>query len=186
AAASLLLSACLPLLAQKMVASDREFLAKYCQGCHNDRLKTGALSLQQLVPAAVSTSPETWEKVVRKLRSGMMPPSGAPRPERAAIDEFTARLETSLDKRAAQHPNPGNVGLHRLNRAEYGNAVRDLLAVNVDVSTLLPSDDSSEGFDNIAAALGVSPALLERYVAAATKVSRLAVGDPGTTPTTET
>ena len=137
-------------------------------------------------PAQVSQSPETWEKVVRKLRAGMMPPSGAPRPERAAIDEFVAHLETSLDQYAAQHPNPGTVGLHRLNRAEYANAVRDLLAVDADVSTLLPSDDSSEGFDNIADALGVSPALLERYVSAATKISRLAVGDPATSPSTNT
>ena len=137
-------------------------------------------------PSQVARSPETWEKVVRKLRAGMMPPSGAPRPERAAIDEFVGRLETSLDQYAAQHPNPGTVGLHRLNRAEYANAVRDLLALDVDVSTLLPSDDSSEGFDNIADALGVSPALLESYVGAATKISRLAVGDPGITPSTNT
>jgi hypothetical protein len=180
------LYACLPVAAQKTAASDQAFVSKYCQGCHNDRLKAGGLSLQQLDPSQVSSSQETWEKVIRKLRSGMMPPSGAPRPERAAIDEFAGRLEASLDKNAALHPNPGNVGLHRLNRAEYGNSVRDLLGVNVDVSTLLPSDDSSEGFDNIAEALGVSPALLERYVGAATRVSRLAVGDPATTPTTET
>ncbi len=185
-ATALVLSACLPALAQNPAASDQQLLTKYCQGCHNDRLKTGGLSLQQADPSQVSRSPETWEKVVRKLRAGMMPPSGAPRPERAAIDEFVGRLETSLDKSAAQHPNPGTVGLHRLNRAEYANAVRDLLALNVDVSTLLPSDDSSEGFDNIADALGVSPALLESYVGAATKISRLAVGDPGITPTTNT
>ena len=180
------LCASMPAAAQKPAASDQAFVSKYCQGCHNNSAKAGGLSLQQLDPSQVSSSPETWEKVIRKLRSGMMPPSGAPRPERAAIDEFAGRLEASLDKSAALHPNPGNVGLHRLNRAEYGNAVRDLLGVNVDVSTLLPSDDSSEGFDNIAAALGISPALLERYVGAATKVSRLAVGDPATSPTTET
>jgi cytochrome c551/c552 len=180
------LCASIPVAAQKSAASDQAFISKYCQGCHNNSAKAGGLSLQQLDPSQVSASSETWEKVIRKLRSGMMPPSGAPRPERAAIDDFTGRLATSLDKSAALHPNPGNVGLHRLNRAEYGNAVRDLLGVNVDVSTLLPSDDSSEGFDNIAAALGISPALLERYVGAATKVSRLAVGDPATAPSTET
>jgi len=186
AAWALLLSAYRPAAAQKPVGSDRQFLTQYCQGCHSSRLKTGGISLEQMDPAQVSQSPEAWEKVVRKLRAGMMPPSGAPRPERAAIDEFVARIETSLDQNAARHPNPGTVGLHRLNRAEYANAVRDLLAVDADVSTLLPSDDSSEGFDNIAAALGVSPALLERYVAAATKISRLAVGDPATTPATNT
>jgi hypothetical protein len=185
-ATALAFSACLPAAAQNPAASDQQFLANYCQGCHNDRLKTGGLSLQQMDPSQVSRSAETWERVVRKLRAGMMPPAGAPRPERAAIDEFVGRLETSLDKYAALHPNPGNVGLHRLNRAEYANAVRDLLAVDVDVSTLLPSDDSSEGFDNIADALGVSPALLESYVGAATKISRLAVGDPSITPSTNT
>lgn len=166
--------------------SDKQFLTQYCQTCHNDRLKTGSLSLDKMDVSQVSQNPETWEKVVRKLRAGMMPPSGAPRPERAAIDEFVAHLETALDQNAARHPNPGTVGLHRLNRAEYANAVRDLLAVDADVSTLLPADDSSEGFDNIAAALGVSPALLERYVSAATRISRLAVGDPATTPSTNT
>ncbi len=183
---AIVLSACLPAAAQKPAASDQQFLTKYCQGCHNDRLKTGGLSLQQSDPSQVSRRPETWEKVVRKLRAGMMPPAGMPRPERAVIDEFVGHLEASLDKYAAQNPNPGTVGLHRLNRAEYANAVRDLLALNVDVSTLLPSDDSSEGFDNIADALEVSPALLESYVAAATKISRLAVGDPSITSTTST
>lgn len=181
-----LLSAYRPAAAQKPAESDKQFQTRYCQTCHNGRLKTGGLSLEQMDPGQVSQSPETWEKVVRKLRAGMMPPSGAPRPARAAIDEFVAHIENSLDEFAARYPNPGTVGLHRLNRAEYANAVRDLLDVDADVSTLLPSDDSSEGFDNIAAALGVSPALLERYVAAATKISRLAVGDPETTPTTNT
>lgn len=176
----------LPAAAATPPLSDKQFLAQYCQSCHNSRLRTGGLSLEQMDPAQVSQSPETWEKAIRKLRAGMMPPSGAPRPERAAIDEFVGHLETSLDRYAAGHPNPGNVGLHRLNRAEYANAVRDLVGVDADVSTLLPADDSSEGFDNIAAALGVSPALLERYVAAATTISRLAVGDPATTPATNT
>ena len=179
-------SACLPVAAQNPAASDQQFVTKYCQVCHNDRLKTGGLSLQQMDPSQVSRSPETWEKVVRKLRAGMMPPAGMPRPERAVIDTFVSHVESSLDKYAAQHPNPGTVGLHRLNRAEYANAIRDLLALNVDVSTLLPSDDSSEGFDNIADALEVSPALLESYVGAATKISRLAVGDPSITPATNT
>lgn len=186
AALTLLLSAYHPAAAQKPAASERQFVTQYCQGCHNGRLKTGGLSLEQMDPGQVSQSPEAWEKVVRKLRAGMMPPSGAPRPDRAAIDAFAAHIENSLDQFAVGHPNSGTVGLHRLNRAEYANAVRDLLDVDVDVSTLLPSDDSSEGFDNIAAALGVSPALLERYVAAATNISSLAIGDPATTPTTNT
>ncbi len=185
AASFLVLSGLVPAWAQKP-DSDRQFVQKYCQGCHNDRLMSGTLSLEQMDPAQAASSPEQWEKVIRKLRAGMMPPAGAPRPERPAIDDFVGHLSNSLDQYAAKHPNPGTVGLHRLNRVEYGNAVRDLLAVNVDVSTLLPSDDSSEGFDNIADALGVSPALLERYVSAATKIGRLAVGDPATSATTNT
>ncbi|MGP0076677.1 MAG: DUF1587 domain-containing protein, partial [Bryobacteraceae bacterium] len=183
---ALALCAGLPVVAQSTVSLDQRFVAQYCQVCHNDKLKTGGLSLQQMDPSQVSRSPETWEKVVRKLRAGMMPPAGMPRPERSVIDAFVSRVESSLDQYAAQHPNPGTGGLHRLNRAEYANAIRDLLALNVDVSTLLPSDDSSEGFDNIADALEVSPALLEGYVGAATKISRLAVGDPSISPSTDT
>lgn len=185
-AAAVALTACLPGVAQPPASPDQRFVAQYCQVCHNDRLKTGGMSLQQMDPSQVSRSPETWEKVVRKLRAGMMPPAGMPRPERSVIDTFVSHVESSLDKYAAQHPNPGTVGLHRLNRAEYANAIRDLLGLDVDVSTLLPSDDSSEGFDNIADALEVSPALLEGYVGAATKISRLAVGDPSISPSTQT
>ena len=183
---AILLTASVPVLAQPSASADKQFLTKYCQGCHNDKLKTGGFSLDHMDPAQAGSKAETWERVIRKVRAGMMPPAGLPRPDRATMDAFVARLETSLDKYAALHPNPGNVGLHRLNRAEYGNAVRDLLAVDVDVTTLLPSDDSNEGFDNNADALGVSPALLERYVGAATKISRLAVGDPATAASTNT
>ena len=123
---------------------------------------------------------------MRKVRAGMMPPSGMPRPDRATLDSWTAKLETELDRAAAAKPNPGSTGLHRLNRTEYTNAIRDLLAIDVDGSTLLPADDSSEGFDNIADALAVSPALIERYVAAAGKISRLAVGNMLITPSTVT
>ncbi len=105
-----------------------------------------------------------WERVVRKVRTGMMPPSGQPRPSRAALDGFAAELETRLDKAAAANPNMGSLSLHRLNRTEYANVIRDLLAIDVDVSTMLPSDDSNEGFDNIADALGVSPTLIQGYV----------------------
>jgi hypothetical protein len=158
--------------------TDRAFLDRYCVGCHNEKTKIASLALDKMDPGHVSAAAETWEKVVRKLKAGMMPPSGAPRPDRAAIDAFTARVETGLDRAAAAKPNPGATVLHRLNRSEYTNVIRDLLALDVDATTLLTPDDSSEGFDNIADALKVSPALMERYVAAAAKVSRLAVGDP--------
>jgi len=181
---------CLVLFAAATAAmaqtGERRFLDQYCVGCHNEKVKTAGLMLDRMDPAQVGNAPEKWEKVVRKLRAGMMPPAGATRPERAAIDAFTVKLESALDYAAAAKPNPGNTIVHRLNRAEYANAVRDLIAVDVDADTLLPADDSSEGFDNIADALGVSPALLERYVSAATKISRIAVGDPSISPATST
>jgi hypothetical protein len=157
-------------------------LNQYCITCHNEKLKTGGLELDKLDLTHVSSNPETWEKVVRKVRAGMMPPAGARRPDRTTLDAFAATVETSLDRAAAANPNPGRAPLHRMNRGEYANAIRDLLAVDVDPATLLPADDSSNGFDNIADVLGVSPALLERYVSAAAKISRLAVGDPETAP----
>jgi len=156
---------------------DQALVEKYCVTCHNDRTKTGNLTLTGLDVAQPGEHAETWEKVVRKVRAGLMPPSGMPRPDRAALDAFAGRLESGLDRYAAAHPNPGSTGLHRLNRNEYANAIRDLLALDIDEATLLPADDSSEGFDNIADALRVSPALVERYTAAAVKVSRLAVGN---------
>lgn len=165
---------------------EQALLHQYCTVCHNDKLKTGGLTLEKLDPAHAGDAAETWEKVVRKLRAGMMPPSGARRPDRAALDAFAAKIEASLDRAAAAKPNPGDTGLHRLNRTEYANAIRDLLALDVDAGTLLPADDSSEGFDNLADALSVSPALLERYVSAAEKISRLAVGDSGISPSTAT
>jgi mono/diheme cytochrome c family protein len=154
-------------------------LDQYCITCHNDRLKTGGLSLQGL---SVDGNEETWEKVIRKVRAGMMPPAGAKRPERAALDAFAGSIENTIDRAAASNPNPGRAPLHRMNRVEYDNAIRDLLALDVDSSTLLPADDSSHGFDNIADVLGVSPSLLERYVAAAAKISRLAVGERDAAP----
>jgi cytochrome c551/c552 len=167
-------------------APDRALLNQYCVGCHNEKLKTAGLMLDKLDLAHPGQEPETWEKVVRKLRAGMMPPAGMPRPNRATLDSWTAKLETELDRAAAAKPNPGSTGLHRLNRTEYTNAIRDLLALDVDEATVLPADDSSEGFDNIADALAVSPALIERYVAAAGKISRLAVGNMLITPSTVT
>jgi hypothetical protein len=158
-------------------------LNQYCVTCHNERLKTGGLALDKLDLEHAGTDAETWEKVVRKLRAGMMPPAAAPRPDRKALDACAGALENLLDRAAGANPNPGRIPLHRMNRGEYANAIQDLLAVDVDPATLLPADDSSNGFDNIADVLGVSPALLERYVSAAAKISRMAVGDPETAPT---
>ena len=159
-------------------AVDTAFLKQYCIGCHNTRVKSGNLAFDDLDPQAVDGHADVWEKVVRKLRTGMMPPAGATKPTPEAREAFTVSLESALDRVAARHLDPGAPALHRLNRAEYANVVRDLLALDVDVSALLPPDDSAAGFDNIADVLTVSPALIEGYVAAAAKISRLAVGHP--------
>jgi mono/diheme cytochrome c family protein len=152
-------------------------LNQYCIGCHNSRAQTGGLALDTVPLDRVEANAEIWEKVIRKVRAGLMPPAGRPRPARATLDAFAGALETAIDRAAATAAYPGRVPLHRMNRAEYANAIRDLLALEVDASTLLPADNSSHGFDNIADVLGVSPSLLERYVSAAAKISRLAVGD---------
>jgi hypothetical protein len=181
----LLLTALISLPLAHAQTPPQTLLNQYCITCHNEKLKTGGLALDKLDLTHVSSSVEaneTWEKVVRKVRAGMMPPAGARRPDRQALDAFAATVETALDHAAAANPNPGRTPLHRMNRGEYANAIRDLLSVDVDPATLLPADDSSGGFDNIADVLGVSPALLERYVSAAAKISRLAVGDPETAP----
>ncbi len=159
-----------------------ELLEAYCVTCHNAALLAGELDLNALDPDRVGDDAETWERVVRKLRTGLMPPAGARRPDRAALDAFAAGLEDALDRAASLRPNPGAPVLHRLNRAEYANAVRDLLDLPVDAAALLPADDSSNGFDNVAAALNVSPALMQAYVAAAGKISRMAVGDATISP----
>jgi len=158
----------------------------YCLTCHNDRLKTGGLSLQSLELSSVPEHADVWEKVARKLRSGEMPPSTArSRPDARLAGAFAGYLEATLDRAAVAHPNPGRAPVHRLNRAEYSNATRDLLAVDVRPGDWLPVDDSGYGFDNIAAVLSTSPALLDRYMSAARKVSRLAVGDPTMKPVEE-
>ncbi len=161
-------------------ASSRAFLARYCSTCHNSRLRTAGLALDVTDVTNVSTDAEVWEKVVRRLRSGAMPPPGAPRPDQAVSEAFGRSLETSLDLASAGRPNPGRTeALHRLNRTEYRNAVRDLLALDIDAASLLPADAADQhGFDNIASVLSASPALLERYMSAARKISRLAVGLP--------
>ena len=153
-------------------------LQRYCVTCHNGRLLTAGLSLDVGVSEShVAADAELWEKVVQKLRSRTMPPPRRPRPDDDSYRAFASWLETSLDRAADAAPNPGRPQLHRMNRAEYRNAVRDLLALDADVSAL-PADDSTFGFDNIADALGVSPLLLESYVTTARKISRLAVGSP--------
>jgi cytochrome c551/c552 len=157
---------------------DAAFLKQYCVSCHNARVKSGGLALDALDPLMLEGHADVWEKVVRKLRTGMMPPDGAPRPAPATRETFTASLESALDRLAARQLDPGAPALHRLNRAEYANVIRDLLALDVDVSALLPPDDSAAGFDNIADVLTVSPALIEGYISAAAKISRLALGDP--------
>jgi len=164
----------------------RALLNQYCAGCHNERLKTAGLLLDKADLARVPENAELWEKVVRRLRAGTMPPQGLPRPDNARVDAFATWLETSIDQAAKANPNPGRALPHRLNRAEYANAVRDLLALDVDPAQLLPSDDESYGFDNIADVLKLSPVLLERYLSAAWNLSRLAVGDPGIQPATAT
>ena len=168
---------------------DRALLARYCVGCHNDRTLTAGVSLQGVDLDRVgehAAEVELWEKVVRKLRARAMPPAGRPRPGEAEYEGFVARLEAAIDAAAAARPNPGRrPAVHRLNRAEYANAVRDLLALDVDTRALLPADDSGYGFDNIADVLSVSPMLTERYLSAARKISRLAVGDPNLAPATE-
>jgi mono/diheme cytochrome c family protein len=157
------------------VASQRAVVEKYCVTCHNARLKTGNLSLADLDMAHLGTEVEMGEKVVRKLRAGMMPPTGMPRPSPAVLESLITYMEGELDRSAETHVPPP--GLHRLNRTEYANVVRDLLALEVDASKFLPPDDSTRGFDNIAGALTMSPALLEAYLSAAGKISRLAMGN---------
>jgi len=166
----------------------RALLDRYCVTCHNERLRTAGLALDTMDVTNVSAGAEVWETVIRKLRMGAMPPPGRPRPDQPAYHAFRSYLESSLDRAAAANPNPGRTeAVHRLNRAEYQNAIRDLLALEIDVAALLPADDADQhGFDNIAEVLSVSPLLLDRYMAAARKISRLAVGSPPTGPAIET
>jgi len=165
------------------VPAQQAFITQYCVTCHNQQLLTGGLALDAVDLTNVSADAETWEKVVRKLHGGLMPPTGAPRPDRTTSEGFVTWLETQLDGAAAAHPNPGRTEtFHRLNRAEYGNAVRDLLGLDIDVASLLPADGSSYGFDNIAGVLQFPPTLMERYLTAAKKISRAAVGTPPSAP----
>ncbi|MCH8265363.1 MAG: DUF1587 domain-containing protein, partial [Proteobacteria bacterium] len=180
----------------------RALLDQYCVSCHNQsvvddpnepanallsQLRAVGLKLDALDLSAVAANAAHWEPVVRKLRAGLMPPAGLPRPEPATLDGFRTWLETELDTAAAARPNPGRTAtFHRLNRAEYGNAIRDLLALEIDVDDFLPADDAGYGFDNIGGVLRMSQSLLERYLDASRAISRLAVGSPPPVPFSET
>ncbi len=157
--------------------SHRQFLDTYCVTCHNDRLNTAGLTLSGLDISDLSANAELWERVLHKVRTGQMPPAGRPQPALAVSHAVTTSLATALDEAAARRPDPGRIGLHRLNRIEYANAVRDILGLTVDAKALLLPDEADEGFDNVAASLALSPAHLERYLSAARDISRLAVGD---------
>jgi hypothetical protein len=164
----------------------QDAVTRYCVSCHNDRLKTSGLSLEKLDAANAAANPEIWESVARKLQARAMPPQGARRPDEATYRTLESTIEQSLDAQAAAHPNPGAPILHRLNRSEYANAIRDLLGLDVDVTSLLPPDDAAYGFDNVSDVLGVSPSLQERYLSAAAKIAAVAVGDPDITAGSDT
>ena len=184
---------CLSVSAQEPSSPDpqapstyRAVLNRYCITCHNENLKTAGLILSKVDIENIPAGAEVWEKVIRKLRAGQMPPPGMPRPDKATSDSFAAYVETELDRAAEARPDPGRLAaIHRLNRSEYANAIRDLLGVEIDERSLLPADDGAHGFDNIADVLAVSPVLFERYLTAAEQISRLAIGDPSTPPVLE-
>lgn len=157
-------------------------LQKYCSKCHNTEDWAGGIAFEALSPENIPQDAETWEKAMRKLRGGLMPPAGNPQPDRKAVAGFVDWVESSIDRAALPHVEPGRVVLHRLNRKEYANAVRDLLGVDVDARDVLPRDDAKDGFDNIASVLQVSPSFLEQYLAAARKVAKEALGDPSSRP----
>ena len=158
-------------------APNQALVKKYCATCHSEKLKTAGLSLETLDLSRVPANADTWEKVIRKLHTGSMPPQGMPRPAQPELDGLVSYLEASIDKVASAKPNPGRATLHRLNRTEYANAIKEILGLQIDAAALLPNDDESYGFDNIADVLKTSPALIERYMSASWNISRLAVGN---------
>ncbi|HEY7820114.1 MAG TPA: DUF1592 domain-containing protein, partial [Vicinamibacteria bacterium] len=174
------------LLATGSPSLRRALVEDYCVTCHNDDARVGNFSLERVDLEHPAADAETLEKVALKLRSGMMPPAEMPRPEPDELDTFIRDLENEIDRDAAAKPNPGRPVLHRLNRTEYRNSIRDLLALDVNVEALLPPDDMSQGYDNMSDVLTLSPTLLDGYVRAAGKISRLAVGDPEAAPAVET
>jgi cytochrome c551/c552 len=179
----LLMVACALQIATAAGLDGQALVNQYCVGCHSAKLKTGGLALEGLDIHQVSGHADVWEKVLRKVRSGEMPPRGLPRPTPAEFAAFGQSLEESLDSASATSPNPGRLAIHRLNRTEYSNAIRDLLGMDIQAGASLPADNTGYGFDNIADVLSMSPSLLERYVSVARSVSRLAVGDLQVKPT---
>ncbi|MEP7311596.1 MAG: DUF1592 domain-containing protein [Pseudomonadota bacterium] len=157
-------------------------LDKYCNECHNATDWAGGVAFDVMTPDTIASDASAWEKAVRKLQTGMMPPGGKPRPSREILDGFAGELAARLDKASYAQPNPGAKSLHRLNRTEYANAVRDVIGLKIDATALLPADDSADGFDNIADVLSVSPTLIQSYISAAMKISRAAVGERAMQP----
>jgi hypothetical protein len=184
-ALALLSAACQPSVEQRAAAA-KDVVDRYCTDCHNDAERTGELTLERLALTDVGAHAEVWETVVKKLRGRMMPPAGEPLPDAAATDALVAYLERQLDAAAAANPNPGRKSLHRLNRTEYGNAIRDLLALDIDASAYLPNDSEAYGFDNIADVLGTDPSLMDRYLSAAWKITSAAIGDTDIAPAVTT
>jgi hypothetical protein len=177
------LAACKP-ANEELAAAQQATLDRYCTDCHNEAEREGDLVLERAPLADAGAHAGIWEEVVQKLEVGLMPPPGEPRPDAAATAALKAYLVESLDAAAAASPDPGRYPLHRLNRAEYGNAIRDLFGFEVDVATLLPADSSSHGFDNVSDVLKTSPLLLERYLAVGMQVAATAVGDTRLEPST--
>jgi len=167
-----------PASAADPVEEKWNFLGEYCSKCHNTTDWAGSIAFDSMSPESIPEDAQTWEKAVRKLRGRLMPPAGNPQPDTHAVQSFVSWMEGTLDRAALAHPDPGRVGLHRLNRKEYANAVRDLLEVDVDATELLPRDDARDGFDNVANALQVSPSFLNQYLAAARSVAVKALGNP--------
>jgi mono/diheme cytochrome c family protein len=162
----------------------RAVLDKYCVTCHNQKLRTAGLTLDTLDVADASANAEIWERVIEKLRAGSMPPPGNPRPDAETYRAVATWLEGEIDRAWAANPNPGRIGaVHRLNRTEYNNAIRDLFNIDLDVKSLLPGDETADGsFDNFADSLSISTAHLERYLSVARQVTRLATGLPPSNP----
>src|SRR5215813_13355114 len=168
------------------VDAQNALVAQYCASCHNDKTRSGGMTLTNLNLAHPDQNVELAEKVIRKLRAGMMPPPGAKRPDVETSKAFATALENAIDKAAAAHPNPGWRSFQRLSQAEYARSIHDLLGIEVDVTTLLPPDSLHDGFDNIADVQSFSPAVLEGYMRAAGKIVTEALGDPTASPTSTT
>jgi len=182
----LVLGAVPTLAAEPVLIDGSALLREYCVACHNGRNPAGGVSLEDVDPSNPAVDVEVFEKVILKLRSGMMPPEGRPRPDAETLTSFVAELERRIDAASIESPRPGRPILHRLNRTEYANAIRDLLGFEVDVTSLIPADDMSQGYDNMSDVLTVSPTLLESYLSAAGKIARMAIGDPNVSPSVDT